>query len=253
MRPMSDIYVFLGPTLAMADARAEIDACFLPPVSSGDVYRLWERRPRAIGIVDGHFERVPRVLHKEIMWIMERGVHVFGSADMGALRAVELAAFGMRGVGLVYQAFRDGVLEEDDEVAVVHECGPDGYRALSEAMVNIRRTLLAAQDKEIISDDTRHLLTAVGKDLFYHDRNWPNLLKAAKEKGADPVELNALRQWLPTGRIDQKAEDAIAMLRELSTFHATSQAPLSVPWVTENTILWNEARRHAGTSCEDDG
>src|SRR6266702_4473228 len=56
---MSEIYVFLGPTLAEKEARAELDAVYLPPVSAGDVYRLWRRRPRAIGIVDGYFDRVP--------------------------------------------------------------------------------------------------------------------------------------------------------------------------------------------------
>ena len=117
---MSETYVFLGPTLAKSDARAELDVVYLPPVSAGDVYRLWRHGPRVIGIVDGYFERVPAVWHKEIMWIMERGVHVFGGASMGALRAAELATFGMRGVGWVYQAFRDGTLDRDDEVAVKH-------------------------------------------------------------------------------------------------------------------------------------
>ena len=104
---MSDIYVFLGPTLAENDARAELDAVYLPPVSAGDVFRLWRQRPRAIGIVDGYFEHVPAVWHKEIMWIMAHGVHVFGSAGMGALRAAELDSFGMHGVGRVYQAFKE--------------------------------------------------------------------------------------------------------------------------------------------------
>ena len=78
--PMSEIYVFLGPTLAEKEARAELNAVYLPPVSAGDVYRLWRRRPRAIGIVDGYFDRVPAAWHKEIMWMMEHGVHVFGAA-----------------------------------------------------------------------------------------------------------------------------------------------------------------------------
>ncbi len=117
---MNEIYVFLGPTLAEKDARAELDAVYLPPASAGDVYRLWRRRPNAIGIVDGYFDRVPAVWHKEIMWMMERGVHVFGGASMGALRAAELDGFGMHGVGWVYQAFREETLDRDDEVAVRH-------------------------------------------------------------------------------------------------------------------------------------
>ena len=34
--------------------------------------------------------------------------------------AAELAAFGMQGVGAIFAAYRDGALEDDDEVAVVH-------------------------------------------------------------------------------------------------------------------------------------
>ncbi len=244
---MSEIYVFLGPTLAEKEARAELDAVYLPPVSAGDVYRLWRRRPRVIGVVDGYFDCVPAVWHKEIMWIMERGVHVFGAASMGALRAAELDTFGMRGVGWVHQAFRDGTLDRDDEVAVKHGAAEDGYRVLSEAMVNIRRTLGAAEHQGIISAATRDRLTVTGMALFYHDRNWPGLLRAGGAAGADGAELDALRQWLPTGRIDQQAADAVAMLREMRRFLATDPAPQQVSWTMANTAMWEAATRRAGT------
>jgi len=60
---------------------------------------------------------------------MAQGIHVFGAASIGALRAAELDVFGMRGIGDIYEAFRDGLLEDDDEVAVLH--GPEelGYAA----------------------------------------------------------------------------------------------------------------------------
>jgi hypothetical protein len=177
---MSEIYVFLGPTLAEKEARAELDAVYLPPVSAGDIYRLWRRRPRAIGIVDGYFDHVPAVWHKEIMWVMERGVHVFGGAGLGALRAAELDSFGMHGAGWVYQAFRDETLDRDDEVAVRHATADDGYRPLSEAMVNIRRTLAAAEHQGIIAAATAGILLTAGTALFYHDRTWPELLRAAE-------------------------------------------------------------------------
>ena len=52
-----------------------------------------------------------------------QGVHVFGAASMGALRAAELDGFGMRGIGRIYAAYRDGYwpgydepFEDDDEV-----------------------------------------------------------------------------------------------------------------------------------------
>jgi len=140
------VYVFTGPSLSAEQSRELLDAVYLPPVSQGDVYRVALKRPQAIGIIDGYFERVPSVWHKEIMWAMKEGIHVFGSASMGALRAVELEAFGMEGVGAVYEAFRSGELEDDDEVAVVHGPAETGYLSVSEAMVNIRFTLARAQD-----------------------------------------------------------------------------------------------------------
>jgi hypothetical protein len=243
---MNEAYVFLGPTLAVAGAMAEFDAVYLPPVSAGDLCRLWHKRPRAIGIVDGYIERVPAVWHKEIMWIMERGVHVFGSASMGALRAAELDSFGMRGVGRIYQAFKDGTLDRDDELAVAYET--DGYRKLSEAMVNIRATLQAAHSAEIISDGTHDLLTAAGTATFYQERTWPTLLEAGNAEGLDPAELNALRQWLPVGRVDQQADDATAMLREMRSFLAASPAPQQVRWTMANTASWQAVKRR-WTAC----
>ena len=242
---MNEIYVFLGPTLAEKDARAELDAVYLPPVSAGDVYRLWRRRPRAIGIVDGYFDRVPAAWHKEIMWMMEHGVHVFGGAGLGALRAAELDGFGMRGVGWVYQAFRDEVLDRDDEVAVRHASAGDGYRPLSEAMVNIRRTLAAAEQQEIISAATVGIFLTAGTALFYHDRTWPELLRAAGAARAGAAELDALRRWLPAGRIDQQAADAVAMLREMRGFLDTGPAPQQVSWSMADTAMWEVAKRRA--------
>ncbi len=248
---MNDIYVFLGPTLAEKDARAELDAVYLPPAAAGDVYRLWQRRPRAIGIVDGYFDHVPAVWHKEILWMMEHGVHVFGAAGLGALRAAELDSFGMRGTGWIYQAFREGTLDRDDEVAVRHAAAEDGYRPLSEAMVNIRRTLHAAQEQDIISAVTLGTLAAAAAALFYRDRTWPDLLLAAEAARADPGELDALRRWLPAGRIDQQAADATAMLREMRGFLARDPAPQQVSWAMSDTAMWEVAKHRADTVTRD--
>src|SRR5271157_5600425 len=135
-----NVIVFTGPTLTPQEVRQVIDAECLPPVSQGDVYRAALRRPRVIGIIDGYFERMPAVWHKEILWALSQGIHVFGAASMGALRAAELAPFGMKGIGSIYEAFHSGELEDDDEVAVAHGDESTGYRSTSEAMVNIRAT-----------------------------------------------------------------------------------------------------------------
>ena len=114
------VVVFAGPTLRQSDVLARLDAQVLGPAAFGDVYRAAHARPTALAIIDGYFERVPATWHKEILWAMAEGVHVFGASSMGALRAAELSVFGMVGVGKIFEAFRDGVLEDDDEVAVAH-------------------------------------------------------------------------------------------------------------------------------------
>ncbi len=121
--------VFIGPTLSHEQASEVREIECLAPVRQGDIYRAVTRhRPRVIGIVDGSFQHVASVWHKEILWAMAQGVHVFGSASMGALRAAELHCFGMRGVGRIFAAYLSGVFEpdsgeifeDDDEVAVIH-------------------------------------------------------------------------------------------------------------------------------------
>jgi hypothetical protein len=183
------VYVFVGPTLAPNEARAVLDAVYLPPAAQGDVYRVARERPRAIGIVDGYFERMPAVWHKEILWAMAQGVHVYGAASMGALRAAELAAFGMEGVGRIFEAYRDGALEDDDEVAVAHGPAEDGYRAQSEAMVNLRATLAAAEAAGVVAPTTRGDLEAIAKALFYPERVYAHILGRGAEHGLPPAEL----------------------------------------------------------------
>src|SRR5215510_3414244 len=164
---MRSVCVFTGPTISPKEASVELKAVYLPPASEGDVYRVALKKPKAIGIIDGYFQSVPTVRHKEILWAMSRGIHVFGSASMGALRAAELAAFGMEGVGTVFELYRDGVLEDDDEVAIAHGPAETGFVAASEAMVNIRQTLRRAELLGVISASLGAALEKIAKDLFY--------------------------------------------------------------------------------------
>jgi hypothetical protein len=240
------VFVFTGPTLSADAARLELEATYLPPAAQGDVYRVARHRPRAIGIIDGYFEHLPAVWHKEILWAMRQGIHVFGSASMGALRAAELAAFGMVGVGWVFEQYRDGLLEDDDEVAVAHGLGETGYGPQSEALVDIRRTLAAAEAAGLVSAATRQGLEGIGKRLFYPDRSYVAILRAAAATALPTAELEALKAWLPQGRVEQKRDDALAMLRTIRGFLAGDPGPKRVLYHFEHTNVWDFARREAG-------
>lgn len=243
------VCVFLGPTLA-ADAAEVRDVTVLPPVRLGDVYRAVSRlRPRALGIVDGYFQWAPAVWHKEILWAIGQGVAVFGAASMGALRAVELAPFGMRGVGRIFEAYRTGRLdgpdddpfEDDDEVAVVHGPQENGYRGGSEAMVNIRCTLARAAAEGVVSDASRRALVKAAKALFFPDRAYPQLLTQGRADGLHEHELAALENWLPRGRVDQKRLDAVALLQEMRAFGAAGPPPGQPDFTVERTTYWDSA------------
>ncbi|HEX8698269.1 MAG TPA: TfuA-like protein [Myxococcaceae bacterium] len=232
------VYIFTGPTLSATEGHAELEALFLPPVARGDVYQAALDQPLAIGIIDGYFERVPSVWHKEILWAMSQGIHVFGSASMGALRAAELSAFGMVGVGEVFEAFRNGALEDDDEVAVAHAPAEHGYRPLSEAMVNIRATLRAAEAQGVIGEAVRGTLERLAKELFYPDRTYPRLLAQALREGLPASALEPLRGWLPRGQVNQKRKDALAMLRAMRAHLTSPPTPKHVQYTFEHTDAW---------------
>ena len=240
-------YVFLGPSLPLEDARRELDVTYLPPVAQGDIIKLIRRKPTIIGIIDGYFEGVPAVWHKEILFAMAKGAHVLGASSMGALRAAELHPFGMEGVGAVFEAFRDGRLDDDDEVAVTHGPAELGYTPLSEAMVNIRRTLSDAQGHDVISEATRARLEELSKMFHYKDRTFANAIDLAREYGVNRDELDRFASWLPTGRIDQKREDALALLRLLRQRLKAGIAPKAVRYHFEHTTLWERAVREAAS------
>ncbi|NTX00694.1 TfuA-like protein [Myxococcus sp. CA040A] len=240
------VFIFTGPTLRPEEASQELDVVYLPPVQQGDVYRATLEKPVAIGIIDGFFEHVPAVWHKEILWALAEGIHVFGAASMGALRAAELTSFGMEGVGAIFEDFQRGVLEDDDEVAVAHASAEDHWRPLSEAMVNIRATLAAARLGDVVSESTRAALEQLAKSLFYVERVWPTVLTRAAQEGLPGAELEALKAWLPRGRVDAKRADAVALLREIRARMEAGLSPKQTRFPFQHTDAWEEARRRAG-------
>ncbi|WP_437905828.1 TfuA-like protein [Sorangium sp. So ce327] len=232
------IVLFTGPSLPPADVPAVPDLRVLPPAAQGDVYRAARERPWGIGLVDGFFEHVPAVWHKEILWAMAEGVHVFGASSMGALRAAELADFGMVGVGWVFEQFRAGALDADDEVALTHLAADHGYRHVSEALVDIRATLDAAVAAGACTRAAADRLVALAKQRFYPDRRWPELLAEARATGCD---VAALERWLPGGRVDQKRRDALALVHAMQAARAAGAAPKRVDYAFERTDAWDHA------------
>ncbi|HWB96377.1 MAG TPA: thiopeptide-type bacteriocin biosynthesis protein [Bryobacteraceae bacterium] len=247
--------VFLGPTLPVETAKSYVEAEFLPPVQQGDILRILKSRPDAIGIIDGYFQSVPSVWHKEILTALAEGVHVAGAASMGALRAAELAHFGMTGIGQVFEKFRSGEYTDDDEVAVVHAPAEQGFRAVSEAMVNIRDLCAEAAHQSAISQSEAEALVRIAKALHFSQRQWEAILAQAQEQGlprslADRVR--AFRARFPQGI---KERDGIALLQHLAALAEKPQERIPGNLRVEQTVfladLKREVEREAAPDLEE--
>lgn len=228
--------VFAGPSTAGLDLSGyglEIRA----PVRQGDVWRAVNDGATAIGIIDGYFEGVPSVWHKEILWALHEGVPVLGASSMGALRAAEMDAFGMIGVGVIYEWYRDHVIEDDDEVALVHGPAEIGSPALSVPMVNVRATCRAADAKGL---DTGNVI-AVAKAQFYKGRTWDTVLNASE------VPLPTA-EWLGENEVEQKRLDALALLGRMTADELPHPVPAQEPF--EVTSLWVRATREWSRPAE---
>lgn len=249
------VVIFAGPSLAGAtDPALPAGFTLHPPARQGDVYRAAQMRPRAIGIVDGYFEGVPSVWHKEILWAMSRGIAVYGSASIGALRAAELHACGMIGVGDVFSAYRDGVLEADDEVALLHGPQETGFIALTEPLVNVRATCKAALAEGVIDDGEGEALIAAARGIFYKNRTWREIVRRAVDESGSEKRLSRFTAWLPGGRIDQKRLDALRMIERMRDDLGNLTV---VESEFEPTFLWERAvagwmRAERGAARSDD-
>jgi hypothetical protein len=235
--------IFAGPSLPSA-VRARFPALeWRPPVRQGDLYLAALEHPGIIGVIDGYFELVPTVWHKEILWAMAQGIHVYGAASIGALRAAELADFGMKGIGLIFDQFETGRFMDDDEVAVLH--GPEeiNYVQVTEAMVNVRATVDAAVQMHVIGSDFAAEFILIAKSIFYKDRTYDVILEAATDRALAPDALRRFANWLPGGKVDQKRIDAEQMLRAIAAHIANGVTPMQVSYQFAHTFAWEDARR----------
>lgn len=239
-----EIIVFAGPTIGADEIRSLLpSATVLGPAMCSDVYVEAQRRPIAIGIIDGLFESVPAIFHKEVLWALANGVRVVGAASMGAIRAAELDVFGMEGVGQAYQLLKNGEIDDDD-VAVAHATAEYDYRSLSEPLVNMHVTLGDAVEAGLIRADEASLLRSLAKQHFYPDRSYPQMLEDGRDNGIDANRLAALERWLVNGRRNVKRDDALALLARLAELsHAA--APFVADFRFNRTVYFRSLQDDA--------
>jgi hypothetical protein len=203
-----NIIIFLGPSLSHNEASKILDADYRPPIQRGDVSAALNENPDIIGIIDGVFHQQPAVSHREILDALKKGVTVVGGASMGALRASELDDFGMIGVGYVYNQYKKGLIESDDDVAIV--INPMTMEQLSDSLVSMEYNFKKARDKGLISKEDFNILIETAKAIFYPKRTYKLVLNTVQ---IHPAKIAVIENFLIKEGTDIKRQDAKAVLK----------------------------------------
>jgi hypothetical protein len=237
---MATDYVFTGPSLPAPQVRELLPGCqVLPPVRHGDLLRLRPQRGDRVLIIDGLFLQSAPVRHKEILLLLAEGVMVAGAASMGALRAAELWPYGMRGVGDIYRLHRDLVVTSDDEVAVIHCSAEEGYRPLSEPLVNIRIALREGCAAGAITAEEEARLLTLARAIPFRSRGYRMLDQRARAELGDEL-ADRFQAWRRAHARDAKSDDARLLLRM-----AAGGDPALCPAGPSDTPIRCAATKHA--------
>lgn len=242
------IHVYVGPTLPDCDPLLAVPGVRVrPPARHGDLFDPAIRGGDTVVIIDGVYHQAPALRHKEILAAMGRAVAVIGAASIGALRAAELARFGMLGVGRVYAAYASGEIDGDDEVAVGQ--APDGqFGALTWPVVNLRHVIQLARSAVVLDGErAARLLTAL-RAVYYPQRTTAAVRAVCRRLG-ETAFTGWLTEQLEQDRYfgDLKRADALAAVRTALDGAAVPQTdteltPLTpAMWETAYFRRWSNA------------
>ncbi|MGI0006236.1 MAG: TfuA-like protein [Nitrososphaera sp.] len=209
---MAKPVIFLGPSLSHDRARQIFPgADYRAPAKKGDLLRLAAGDATMVGLVDGVFlQDYPPTPIEVYQLARKQGVTLAGAASLGALRAVELEKFGMIGIGRVFELYKTGRIDADDEVAVTF--GDGDFRLQSEAMIDIRYNLYLAHKKGVISREAKKTMAKVAKAIYFPHRNYPDIIEEIRRQHPQLHEIEAFARYIQSNRKSLKEMDAIKLL-----------------------------------------
>ena len=203
------IVVYTGLSISFDEAKSILDAEYYPPIKRGDLDELISTREdiEIIGIIDGVFHQSPAVAHKEILKALKKNITVVGGASMGALRACELYPYGMIGIGHIFNEYKEGIIESDDDVAVA--LNPETYEQLSDSWINLKYNFEEASRNNIISEEDKIDLLTAAKEIYYPKRTFDYVIK--KSNLSEEKKSN-LKTYIKKNKFDIKHDDAKEVL-----------------------------------------
>jgi hypothetical protein len=140
---MNTPYLFIGPTLTACQQQVCLnDYQVKPPAHRGSIEAIITQvaTPGVIIIVDGALGDTLAVSHQELMRAAQAGWQLWGLADMGAIRAVEMNHPSIHGFGQVYQQLSDNPDLRDDEILWSYT-NDESYQVQNEPMIHLNHAL----------------------------------------------------------------------------------------------------------------
>lgn len=225
-------FVFVGPSFS--GARADFpNICFRGPAVQGNIYAAIKEGATSIGLIDGCFESVASVWHKEILYALSLGIRVFGASSMGALRAAECQSFGMTPVGKIAKAYATGALDDDAAVALTNLPAEAGFLPLVEPLVDVWPTLKKLLNIGILNFHEYEMVKLASEQIYFKQRTIEAIAHSAPTRCGEVELANAYKKW----RVPQKQLDAIELLR---TMEAPDVESKNLNWSFESSPFWRQ-------------
>lgn len=206
--------IFLGPSLSIEKAKKILEADYRKPAKKGDLLQLIFNETKIVGLIDGYFlQDYPPTPIEVYNLVKKKETKVYGSSSLGALRAVELSKYGMIGVGKIFNLFRNGILDSDDEVAVTFTDYSD-YK--SEALIDIRYNLFLAQKMKVIDKEVKRIILRVSKQTYFPYRTYTDILDKCKQKYPHyRLQIEKFGEYIQSNRKSLKEDDAVLLLKRI--------------------------------------
>jgi len=227
---MTRTVVFAGPSIFGIDPTLLDGLELQPPAGRGDILCAVTGGATAIGLLDGLFDTQPAVGHKEILYALSHRVPVLGAASMGALRAAECAAFGMIGMGGIFEEYAAGTRVADADVGVAHAPAELAYQPMSVALVDAEATLDALLDAQQIDGAMHQRLLDRTRRLHFKQRTWEAVLGTDARHLLERISLHPSR----------KTADALLLLERLRRGRLRRPAPFDLNATGYLAILADE-------------
>jgi hypothetical protein len=130
----------------------------------------------------------------------------------------------MVGIGKIFELFRNGATDADDEVAVTFQKG-EGGDIQSEAMIDIRFNLFVACRKKIITERVKHAIAKTAKSIYFPYRDYTHILEQTRLKFPElSTQLDSFSAYINENRLSLKEQDAIKVVEYIRDAYEKDQS-----------------------------